>query len=156
MMNSTPSLAGWMASSALAVLAAFTGTCAQAQTPAAAPNAATASTSPATPGAPAQQTRAQSLFGDVNPKLAQLTDDVLFGDVWARPGLSQRDRSLVTVSALIALNRPDQLRSHLQRARDNGLTEAELIEAMTHLAFYTGWPNAITASLVAKEVFKKK
>jgi 4-carboxymuconolactone decarboxylase len=101
-------------------------------------------------------TRAQSLFGDVNPKLAQLTDDVLFGDVWARPGLSQRDRSLVTVSALIALNRPDQLRSHLQRARDNGLTEAELIEAMTHLAFYTGWPNAITASLVAKEVFKKK
>jgi 4-carboxymuconolactone decarboxylase len=155
MMNSTTSVAGWMASSALAVLAAFTGTCAQAQTPATAP-AATTATSPAAPGAPAQQTRAQSLFGDVNPKLAQLTDDVLFGDVWARPGLSQRDRSLVTVSALIALNRPDQLRSHLQRARDNGLTEAELIEAMTHLAFYTGWPNAITASLVAKEVFKKK
>ena len=156
MTNPTTSLAGWMASSALAVLAAFTGTCAHAQTPAAASTAPTATTSPAAPGAPAQQTRAQSLFGDVNPKLAQLTDDVLFGDVWARPGLSQRDRSLVTVSALIALNRPDQLRSHLQRARDNGLTEAELIEAMTHLAFYTGWPNAITASLVAKEVFKKK
>jgi 4-carboxymuconolactone decarboxylase len=106
--------------------------------------------------APPQQTRAQSLFGDVNPKLAQLTDDVLFGDVWARPGLSQRDRSLVTVSALIAMNRPDQLRSHLQRARDNGLSEAELIEAITHLAFYAGWPNAITASVVAREVFQKK
>lgn len=100
------------------------------------------------------QTRAQSLFGDVNPKLAQLTDDVLFGDVWKRPGLSPRDRSLVTVSALITMNRPDQLRSHLQRARANGLTEAELVEAITHLAFYTGWPNAVQASIVAKEVFK--
>lgn len=106
------------------------------------------------PRAPAQ-TRAQSLFGDVNPKLAQLTDDVLFGDVWKRPGLSPRDRSLVTVSALIAMNRPDQLRSHLQRARANGLTQAELIEAITHLAFYTGWPNAVQASIVAKEVFKE-
>ncbi len=105
--------------------------------------------------APAQ-TRAQSLFGDVNPKLAQLTDDVLFGDVWTRPGLSPRDRSLVTVSALITMNRPDQLRSHLQRARANGLTEVELIEAITHLAFYTGWPNAVQASIVAKEVFQVK
>lgn len=111
---------------------------------------------PRAASAPAQQTRAQSLFGDVNPKLAQLTDDVLFGDVWARPGLSQRDRSLVTVSALIAMNRPDQLRSHLQRARDNGLSEAELVEAITHLAFYTGWPSAITASTVARDVFQKK
>jgi 4-carboxymuconolactone decarboxylase len=88
--------------------------------------------------------------------LAELTDDVLFGDVWARPGLSPRDRSLVTVSALIAMNRPDQLRGHLQRARDNGLTEAELVEAITHLAFYAGWPSAVTASVVAKEVFQKK
>ena len=96
------------------------------------------------------------MFGDVNPKLAQLTDDVLFGDVWARPGLSPRDRSLVTVSALIAMNRPDQLRSHLQRARDNGLTEAELVEAITHLAFYAGWPSAVAASVVAKDVFQKK
>lgn len=97
---------------------------------------------------------AQRNFGDVNPKLAQLTDDVLFGDVWARPGLSPRDRSLVTISALIAMNRPDQLRSHLQRARENGLSEAELVEASTHLAFYAGWPSAVTASMVAKEVFQ--
>jgi 4-carboxymuconolactone decarboxylase len=129
------SIAGWLASSSLAALAAVVApTCAHAQT----------------------QTTAQRLFGDVNPKLAQLTDDVLFGDVWARPGLSPRDRSLVTVSALITMDRPDQLRSHLQRARDNGLTEAELVEAITHLAFYTGWPNAVSASVIAREVFQKK
>ena len=103
-----------------------------------------------------EQSRAQSLFGDVNPKLAELTDTVLFGDIWKRPGLSPRDRSLVTVSALVAMNRPDQLRSHLQRARDNGLSEGELIEAITHLAFYAGWPSAVAASVVAKEVFQKK
>jgi 4-carboxymuconolactone decarboxylase len=72
------------------------------------------------------------MFGDIAPKFAELTDKVLFGDVWERPGLSKRDRSLVTVSALIAMNRPDQLRSHLQRARDNGLSETELVEAITH------------------------
>jgi 4-carboxymuconolactone decarboxylase len=82
-----------------------------------------------------------------------LTDDVLFGDVWARPGLSQRDRSLITVSALVALNRPDQLRGHLARARDNGATDAELVETITHLAFYAGWPNAVTAVGVARDVF---
>lgn len=132
-------IAGWIGSALFATLAAATGpACAQA------------------PAQPASQTRAQALFGDVNPKLAELTDSVLFGDVWARPGLSQRDRSLVTVAALIALNRPDQLRSHLQRARDNGLTEQELVEAITHLAFYAGWPSAITASTVAREVFQKK
>ena len=103
--------------------------------------------------APAQPSRAQRLIGDVAPKLAQLTDDVLFGDVWARPGLSPRDRSLVTVSALIALNRPEQLRSHMALARTNGLTKDELVEALTHLAFYAGWPNAITAAGVAREVF---
>ena len=102
--------------------------------------------------APAQPTRAQRLFGDITPKLAELTDNVLFGDVWARPGLSRRDRSLVTVSALIAMNRPDQLRSHLALARENGMTREELVEAITHLAFYSGWPNAINAALVAKEV----
>lgn len=107
------------------------------------------------PPAAATRTRAQALFGDVNPELARLTDDVLFGDVWARPGLSPRDRSLVTVSALIAMNRPDQLRSHLQRARDNGVNDTELVEAITHLAFYAGWPSAITASVVAREVFQK-
>ena len=133
------SLATWLATTAMATLAAFAGpTCAQG------------------PAQPAAQTTAQRMFGDVNPKLAELTDGVLFGDVWARPGLSPRDRSLVTVSALIAMNRPDQLRSHLQRARDNGVSDAELVEAITHLAFYAGWPSAVTASVVAKDVFQKK
>lgn len=97
--------------------------------------------------------RAQQLFGDVAPKFAQLTDTVLYADVWERPELSKRDRSLATVSALIALNRPDQLRSHLQLARQNGVTQAELVETITHLAFYSGWPNSVTAIAVAKEVF---
>jgi 4-carboxymuconolactone decarboxylase len=107
--------------------------------------------------APANRpTRAQQLMGDFAPTLAQLTDDVLYGDVWARPQLSPRDRSLVTISALIAMNRPDQLRSHLARARDNGVTEEEIAETITHLAFYAGWPSAVTAVTVAKEVFGKK
>lgn len=107
------------------------------------------------PKAPTTPTRAQQLMGDIAPKLAELTDNVLFGDVWARPGLSRRDRSLATVSALIAMNRPDQLRSHLALARQNGLTQEELVEAITHLAFYAGWPSGISAALVAKEVFAK-
>jgi 4-carboxymuconolactone decarboxylase len=106
--------------------------------------------------AKAPNTVAQKMFGDVAPKLAQLTDQVLFDDVWARPGLSQRDRSLVTVSALIALNRMEQLRSHMARARTNGLSEDELVETLTHLAFYAGWPNAINAATVARDVFKQK
>jgi len=77
------------------------------------------------------------------------------GDVWARPGLSPRDRSLVTVTALIAMNRPDQLRSHVARARANGVTKEEMIEAITHLAFYAGWPSAVTAIGVAREVFSR-
>ena len=105
----------------------------------------------ATPG----PSRAQQLVGSVAPKLAELTDNVLFGDVWARPQLAPRDRSLATVSALIAMNRPDQLRSHLALAKQNGLTEEELSEAITHLAFYAGWPSAISAATVAKEVFGK-
>jgi 4-carboxymuconolactone decarboxylase len=117
------------------------------------PAAAPAPSAPATPGQP---TRAQQLMGDIAPKLAELTDTVLFGDVWARPDLSPRDRSLVTISALIAMNRPDQLRPHLVRARDNGVTQAEVIETITHLAFYAGWPNAVTAIGVAREVFQKK
>jgi len=100
-------------------------------------------------------TQAQRLMGDVAPKLAELTDRVLFGDVWARPGLSPRDRSLVTVSALIAMNRPDQLRSHLARARDNGVTQDEAVEVITHLAFYAGWPSAVTAVSIARDVFRK-
>lgn len=98
----------------------------------------------------------QGAIGDFAPKLAQITDDVLYGDIWERPDLSKRDRSLATVAALIALNRPDQLRSHLRIARQNGLTQEELIEAITHLAFYAGWPSAVTAIGVAKEVFGQK
>jgi 4-carboxymuconolactone decarboxylase len=104
---------------------------------------------------PKEQSRAQQLMGDFAPKLAELTDDVLFGDVWEREGLSQRDRSLITVAALIANGNTDQLPGHLSRAKANGISEAELSEVMTHLAFYTGWPRAISAILVAKEVFKK-
>lgn len=115
-----------------------------------------ASQQAAKPAGAGTQTPAQRMYGDIAPKLADLTDQVLYADVWERPGLSKRDRSLITVSALIAMNRPDQLRSHLQRARDNGVTEAELIETITHLAFYSGWPNAVTAISVAKDVFKKK
>jgi 4-carboxymuconolactone decarboxylase len=104
----------------------------------------------------ASQTRAQQLMGDIAPKLADLTDNVLFGDVWERPGLAKRDRSLVTISALIAMNRPDQLRSHLVLARQNGVTETEIVETITHLAFYAGWPNAVSAVAVAREVFAQK
>lgn len=103
---------------------------------------------PTTPG------RGQRLMADIAPALGQLTDEVLFGQVWSRPGLSQRDRSLITVSALVAMNRPDQLRSHLALARRNGVTDAELIEAITQLAFYAGWPSGVTAVGVAREVFK--
>ncbi len=112
--------------------------------------------SPMTNAPSAPPRPSQKAIGDFSPKLAQLTDDVLYGDVWGRPELSKRDRSLVTVAALIALNRPDQLRSHFTRARENGVTQEELIETITHLAFYAGWPNAITAIGVAKEVFEKK
>jgi 4-carboxymuconolactone decarboxylase len=95
-------------------------------------------------------------MGDFAPKLAEITDDVLYADVWERPQLAKRDRSLVTVAALIAMNRPDQLRSHFARARDNGVTQEELIETITHMAFYAGWPNAVSALAVAREVFKEK
>jgi 4-carboxymuconolactone decarboxylase len=98
---------------------------------------------------------AAKLLGDIAPKLVQLTDDVLFADVWERKELSKRDRSLITVAALVALNRPDQLRFHLGRAVENGVLPQELIEAITHLAFYSGWPNAMTAMTVAKEFFPK-
>jgi 4-carboxymuconolactone decarboxylase len=92
----------------------------------------------------AGKSRAQQLLGDTAPDLVRLTDEVLFGDVLANPGLSQRDRSLVTVAALVSLYRTDQLGSHLRRALANGLTKDELVHAVTHLAFYAGWPNAIT------------
>ena len=97
----------------------------------------------------------QKMIGDFAPKLVDLTDRVLFGDVWERPELSKRDRSLVTVAALIALNRTEQLRFHLDKALENGLKKEELIEVITHLAFYSGWPNAMSAIMIAKELFSK-
>jgi 4-carboxymuconolactone decarboxylase len=98
------------------------------------------------------KTPAQQLLGDTAPELVRLTDEVLFGQVWAGPGLSQRDRSLVTVAALVSLYRGDQLGSHLRRALDNGLTKDELTAAITHLAFYAGWPCAMTAMLKLNEI----
>jgi 4-carboxymuconolactone decarboxylase len=95
-------------------------------------------------------------FGDFSPKLVQLTDDVLFGDVWERAELSKRDRSLVTVAALIAGGNAEQLPFHLKRAKEHGVTEAELIETITHLAFYSGWPRAMSAINIAKGIFRKQ
>lgn len=105
---------------------------------------------------PDNRSRAQQLVGDVAPKLAELTDEVLFGDVWARPGLSPRDRSLITVAALTALGRTDQLRSHLGLALDNGVTTEELAELATHLAFYAGWPAGINAATTLKAVIDER
>lgn len=91
-------------------------------------------------------------IGDITPKLAELTDDVLYADVWERPGLSKRDRSLVTVAALVALYRADELNLHLGLALDNGVTADELTELITHLAFYTGWPCSVTAAKQLRDI----
>ena len=100
-----------------------------------------------------QPTSAQKAFGSIAPALADYTDQVLFGDVWTRPGLSLRDRSLVTVACLVSLYRTNELPFHMKRALENGLTRDELIEAVTHLAFYAGWPNAMSALPIAQRVF---
>lgn len=98
---------------------------------------------------------ARDILGDTAPKLLELTEQVLFADVWERPTLSKRDRSLVTVACLLALNRPEQLGWHLARAVENGVTKDELIEAITHLAFYAGWPSAVSAVTIARDVLKE-
>jgi 4-carboxymuconolactone decarboxylase len=95
-------------------------------------------------------------FGNVAPGIVQYTTDVLFRDLWLRPDLAPRDRSLVTVSALIASGQVAQITYHLNRAMDNGLTQAQAGEVITHLAFYAGWPNAFSALSVAKDVFEKR
>lgn len=97
----------------------------------------------------------QNLIGDFAPKVAELTDGVLFDDVWERKQLSKRDRSLATVAVLVAMNRPDQLRFHLTFAVQNGVEKEELIETITHLAFYVGWPSATSTIMVAKELFAR-
>lgn len=98
----------------------------------------------------------QQMLGGFAPKLADLTDAVLFGDVWERPELSKRDRSLITVAALVAGGSTEQLPGHLQRGLDNGLTEEELTELVIHLAFYAGWPRAMSAITVAKKLFENR
>jgi len=99
-----------------------------------------------------KRTTVHERIGDIAPKLADLTEDVLFGDVWERPALSKRDRSLATVSALVAMSRTEQLPFHVQRAIENGVTKEELVEVITHLAFYSGWPTAMSAMTIVKQV----
>jgi 4-carboxymuconolactone decarboxylase len=106
--------------------------------------------------AQSQPSAAREQVRDVVPGLIELSERVLFGEVWERPGLSKRDRSLITCATLIALGRERQLVGHLNRALDNGLSKNELSEVMTHLAFYAGWPAAMTAAQVAKDVFDKR
>jgi 4-carboxymuconolactone decarboxylase len=96
-----------------------------------------------------------SPYADIAPALAAYTDNVLFGDVWERPGLSPRDRSLITVATLVALYRTNELPFHLKRAMRNGVTRDELVELITHLAFYAGWPTANTAIGIARRAFEE-
>ena len=97
---------------------------------------------------------AQHMFGDFAPALVSFTDDMLFGQVWERSELSPRDRSQITVAGLVTSGATEQLVHHLGRAQDNGVTRQELIEAITHLAFYAGWPRAMSAMTVAKDVLE--
>ena len=106
---------------------------------------------PVQPTSPARE----AIRGTV-PKLAEISDTLIYGEVWERPGLSRRDRSLITVAALLAMGRDKQLEGHLGRALANGVTRDEISELITHLAFYAGWPAAMTAALVAKEMFEKQ
>jgi len=99
-------------------------------------------------------TGAEIAIGSFSPKMVSLTDDVLFGDIWERPALSKRDRSLATITALIALRASEQLPFHLKHGVENGLTQTEIVELITHMAFYTGWPNAMSAIAAAKKVFE--
>ena len=106
--------------------------------------------------AQSQASTAREQVRDIVPGLIDLSERVLFGEVWERPGLSKRDRSLITCATLIALGRERQLVGHLGRALDNGLSKSELSEVITHLAFYAGWPAAMTGAQVAKDVFDKR
>jgi 4-carboxymuconolactone decarboxylase len=99
-----------------------------------------------------ESTPKRSPFADIAPALGEYTDKVLFGEVWERPGLSKRDRSLITVATLIALYRTNELPFHIKFALENGVTKDELAEAITHLAFYAGWPPAATAVGIARKV----
>ena len=101
-------------------------------------------------------TTSREIMAEIAPKLAELTADVVFGDVWEREALSKRDRSLITVAVLTALYRTDQLRGHIGRALDNGVTKEEIAEVIVHMAFYAGWPTAANAVRVAQEVYAER
>ncbi|MGA9866688.1 MAG: carboxymuconolactone decarboxylase family protein [Acetobacteraceae bacterium] len=103
--------------------------------------------------AKAPTTESRDRVRNTVPKLIDVTENVLFGDIWERKELSKRDRSLITCAALVATYRPEQLKGHLARALFNGVTKEELSEVITHMAFYAGWPAAMTAANVAREVF---
>lgn len=100
-----------------------------------------------------EETPMRAPWGDIAPRLTEITDTVLFGDVWRRPGLGPRDRSLITVASLIALYRHNELPFHLKKALENGVTREEIIEVVTHLAFYAGWPAASTALTLVRRAF---
>jgi 4-carboxymuconolactone decarboxylase len=106
--------------------------------------------------AKAPSTEARDAVRPVVPKLVDYTEKWLFGEVWESPELSKRDRSLITVTALVALGRERQLKGHLQRALHNGVTREEISGLITHLAFYSGWPTAMTAAQIAKQVFEEE
>ena len=99
---------------------------------------------------------AAKMMGDFAPKLAEFTDEVLFGDVWERPQLSRRDRCLITCAALVATGKTDQMSFHFPFAIENGVKQEELVELITHLAFYVGWPNAMSAVTRARELLGNK
>ena len=105
---------------------------------------------------PAAVSASRNEVRTVAPRLIELTETLVYPDIWERPGLSKRDRSLITVAALIAMYRPDQLKGHTERALANGVTHAEIGELITHLAFYAGWPSAMSAAKVVKQVFEEK
>ena len=105
---------------------------------------------------PAAASPAREEVRGVVPKLIELSEKVLYADVWERPGLSKRDRSLITVAALTAMYRGDQLKGHIERALANGVTRDEIGEVITHMAFYAGWPTAMTAARIAKKLFDEK
>ena len=105
---------------------------------------------------PTEPTNARKAFGDIAPHLAEITDKVLFGDVWENPALSPRDRSLVTITCLIAMYRINEMPFHIKKALENGVTRDEIIGVITHLAFYAGWPPAMTALQIARKVFDEE
>jgi 4-carboxymuconolactone decarboxylase len=100
-----------------------------------------------------QPSAAKRALGDFAPKMVELTDEVLFADIWERPELSKRDRSLITCAALVAMGKTEQMNFHFPKALENGVTKTEVIELITHLAFYSGWPSAMSALNRARDLF---